>query len=178
MEIKEEWRDVRGYEGLYQISNKGRIKSLERYVKNSRKGNRLIKEKVLNPTDNGHGYKIIGLRYKGKRKNHYIHRLVAEAFVDNPNNKNYINHIDYDRGNNNADNLEWCTQKENIHYSIERMSHPRKITHTNTGEKYIHRIKKSGKYRVVIYHKHYATIDTLEEAVKTRDRLIKELNYV
>ena len=76
MEIKEEWRDVRGYEGLYQISNKGRIKSLDRYVKHSKKGNRLVKEKVLKPTDNGHGYKIIGLGYKGKRKNHYICRLL------------------------------------------------------------------------------------------------------
>ena len=178
MEIKEEWRNVRGYEGLYQISNKGRIKSLDRYVKNSRKGNRLIKEKVLNPTDNGHGYKIIGLNYKGKRKNHYIHRLVAEAFIPNPYNKKCVNHIDYDRGNNNVDNLEWCTTKENMQHSVERMSHPKKFSRTNTGERYIYKRKNSNVYRIVIHYKEYSSCKTLEEAIKKRDLLIKELNYV
>ena len=110
---------------MYQISNKGRIKSLDRYVKNSKKGNRLIREKVLNPTDNGHGYKIIGLMHKGKRKNHYIHRLVAEAFIPNPEHYPQVNHKDEDKSNNSVENLEWCTPKYNMNYG--RMA---KIRHT------------------------------------------------
>jgi len=174
----EEWKDIKGYEGLYQISNYGNVRSLDKYVNHSRKGKRLIKGKIMSATDNGNGYKIVGLKKDGKRRNHYIHRLVADAFIPNPDKKNCVNHIDYNRSNNNANNLEWCTTKENIHHSINNMSHPRSFTRTNTGEKYIYKRKGTNKYRVVIYHKEYSSCDTLEEAIKKRDLLIKELNYV
>lgn len=76
---KEEWRDIRGYEGIYQISNLGNVRALKRW--NS--GRRIYVEEVhiMHPTDNGYGYLIISLRKNTNRKNHYIHRLVAEAFV-------------------------------------------------------------------------------------------------
>ena len=79
----------------------------------------------MQSTDNGNGYKLIGLRKpKHKKKNFYVHRLVAEAFIPNPQNYTYINHKDYDRGNNNVDNLEWCTQSYNNKYSGINHHHP------------------------------------------------------
>jgi len=111
-----------GYEGDYQVSNYGRIKSLT-----FRNG--IIqkpKEIIMKPTDNGHGYKIIGLRKaKHKKKNFYVHRLVAEAFIPNPQNYFCINHKDYNRGNNYFENLEWCTIEYNNKYSaINHVNHP------------------------------------------------------
>ena len=117
----EVWKDIRGYEKYYQISNLGRVRSLDRIIKDE-KNNRTfnIKGKIITPTDNGNGYLIIGLRKNGKRNNKYIHRLVAEAFLDKCDGQEYINHIDFNKKNNNISNLEWCTQKENINYSIKK----------------------------------------------------------
>ena len=133
------WKDVRGYEGLYQVSNLGRVRHLEHRVVNHPNGStRLVKEKILSPTDNGYGYKVVGLRKNAVRKNHYLHRLVALAFVDNPKGKKYVNHLDYDRSNNIAANLEWCTQSENVQHSVEHMKKPKAICRkSRTGEKYI-----------------------------------------
>ena len=72
--------------------------------------------KTLRPHDNGHGYKTVSLCIDGKPKTYYVHRLVAGAFVENPNNYPEVNHIDEDRGNNRAENLEWCTSKYNKNY--------------------------------------------------------------
>ena len=71
----------------------------------------------LAASDNGHGYKTLHFRVKGVRKRFYIHRVVADIFIINTENKPNVNHIDLDRGNNNKNNLEWCTQKENVTYS-------------------------------------------------------------
>ena len=88
---KEIWKDVIGYEGLYQISNTGRIKSLEKYVKNH---NKLLKksEKILKPQIIKKGYLRIGLSKENVSKKFLIHRLVAETFIPNPNNKPQVNH--------------------------------------------------------------------------------------
>jgi hypothetical protein len=108
----EVWKDIKGYEGLYQISNFGRVKGL-RFINITTN-----KEKVkfIAITDNGNGYKLCSLS-NGGRKNHYIHRLVAQHFIPNELNKPIVNHLDRDTSNNKYDNLEWCTQKENVLYS-------------------------------------------------------------
>lgn len=176
--MTEIWKDIKGYEGLYQISNFGRVKSLARYVVNNKNGGkRLMEETLLHPSDNGNGYKIIGLRKSKVRKNHYIHRLVAEHFLRNPNNKKYVNHLDYNRANNAVTNLEWCTQKENIGYSIERMKKPKtKCKQTNTGEKYIsERRYASGNpfYRVHIRNKQISKqFNNLSDAINFRDEVM------
>lgn len=152
------WKDIKGYEGRYFISNIGRVSNTK---------------KILTPTDNGNGYLIISLSTKGKRKNYYIHRLVAEAFLNNPCNLPQVNHIDYNRQNNNVNNLEWITQIENVRHSQMNMRHRKGITHSNTNEKYISYRKSKGVYRVTIDKKEYGTYKTLDEAIAKRDAIIK-----
>lgn len=113
LEIFEIWKDIESYEGLYQISNFGRVRSLDVWLRNSLNGTkRLKKGKLVSLTDNGRGYKIASLSNLG-RKNHYIHRLVAKHFIDNKNKHNEVNHLDGDKSNNNYYNLEWCSKSEN-----------------------------------------------------------------
>ena len=111
------WKDIKGYEGLYQVSNIGRVKSLERVVfrKNGRKFS--VKERILKPRPNYKGYLQIQLYdSSGKRKFFLVHRLVCEAFHENPENKPCVNHIDENKANNSASNLEWCTYEENLNH--------------------------------------------------------------
>lgn len=107
----EEWRDVKGYEGYYQVSNLGNVKSLDRVVSTGRYHGRVMKYS-LTPK----GYKIVWLTKNSKRKGVSVHRLVALAFVSNPENKPIVNHLDEDKANNRFDNLEWVTNIENMNY--------------------------------------------------------------
>lgn len=112
--MAEIWKDIKGYEGLYMVSNEGRVKSL-------RPGSRIRSEDgTLYPTINDIGYVIVTL-YNGKnRKKHTVHRLVAEAFIENPENKQIINHKDENKTNNRAENLEWCDYRYNNNYGTAR----------------------------------------------------------
>lgn len=107
--MQEIWKDIPGYEGKYQISNFGNVMSLHFRSSN--------KKKILKPIKkNNYGYLQVNLSKNGKHKITMIHRLVAKAFIPNPENKPVINHLDSNPSNNRADNLEWCTQQENIKY--------------------------------------------------------------
>ena len=107
--MEEIWKDIKGYEGLYQISNWGRVKSLG--------NNKTRKEKILKPCILKKGnYLRIGLRKNGKRKMYLVHRLVAEAFIQNPNNLPFINHKDENPSNNCVSNLEYCDVLYNNNY--------------------------------------------------------------
>ena len=114
--MKEIWKDIRGYEGIYQISNLGKVKSIgrnEQYEVNGKIINRVRKEKILSKCIDNQGYVIVALSLNRKIKYYKVHRLVATYFVSNTENKNIINHIDGDKTNNIYTNLEWCTIKEN-----------------------------------------------------------------
>ena len=115
----EEWRPIEGYEGLYEVSNTGRVRSLDMYVKG--KGYRLHKGKVLSPAKNKNGYLKVNLHCNGKRKTITVHRLVAEAFIPNSDNLTQVNHRDEDKTNNNVENLEWCDVKYNLSYGTARI---------------------------------------------------------
>ena len=102
------WRDIEGYEGLYQVSNLGKVKSLNYKCTK--------KEKILKPFSNRDGYLRVKLCKEGKRRSYLVHRLVAQAFISNPEDKPQVNHKDEDKTNNKVENLEWVTSKENINY--------------------------------------------------------------
>ena len=106
------WKDIKDYEGLYQISNYGNVKSLPKERRN-RRGVYIQKEKLLSLTNTSTGYKKVELVKDGKRKGFKVHRLVAQAFIPNPDEKPQVNHIDGDKTNNYVDNLEWATASEN-----------------------------------------------------------------
>lgn len=108
------WKSVRGYEGLYAVSDKGKIKSLSRVTEDGRH----IKPKMIKGGVYPNGYHFVCLRKNGKNKNKLVHRLVAEAFIDNPDNLPVVNHVDGEKGNNAADNLEWCTQGDNLKHAV------------------------------------------------------------
>ena len=117
MENIEIWKDIEGYEGFYQVSNLGRVKSLERDVFNPR-GTviRHMKEKILVQNIGKLGYAYVNLYLNGKMKTIKTHRLVAMAFLPNPENKPMVNHKDEVKTNNVVDNLEWCDNKYNANY--------------------------------------------------------------
>lgn len=117
--MKEIWKDIAGYEGLYQVSNLGRIRSLDRAV-NTWYGTRKASEKILKPCANKKGYLFVTLSRENKVIPVRINRLVASAFVANPNNLPVVNHKDKNRANNEADNLEWCTVEYNNRYSCAK----------------------------------------------------------
>ena len=121
--MQEIWKDIKNYEGLYQISNLGKIKSLERKVKNQ-KGNRTVKEIILKCSE-GKSYVQVTLSKKNNYKTKLVHRLVAEAFIPNPNNLSEVNHIDGNKHNNNVNNLEWVSRYDN-------MQHAKKLGLINT----------------------------------------------
>ena len=180
--MEEIWKDIKGYEGLYMINNLGIIKSLPR-------NGTISSERILNQYYDKYGYKYVALHNKGIKK-YKVHRLVAEAFIPNPNNLPQVNHKNYIRDDNKITNLEWCDNKYNAEYS--KICHKKlttksisEISNANTGEFYIYKRKRKGKngnsyyvYRVIIGHIEYASsIKTLEEAIAFRDLKIEELNY-
>lgn len=134
--MKEIWKDVVGYEGLYQVSNLGKIKSLSReYCHGNQYGVRTkkIDEKIMKQQITAFGYCSVKLSKNKVCKHFQVHRLVAEAFILNPNNYPVVNHKDINKQNNCVDNLEWCTQKYNV-------------LHANQHGLFENRIRKLKKY--------------------------------
>jgi len=148
------WKDIKGYEGIYQASNFGNIKSLSRLVKIGN-NKRVINEKILSPIKCSNGYYAVNFTYK-KRKQYLLHRLIANTFYGE-NNELVVNHIDFDKSNNKLDNLEFCTQKENIQHSCIGDRNGRLILNTETG----------------IYY--YTIVEAAKSINKNNDYLIKRL---
>lgn len=120
----ENWRDIAGYEGLYQVSSWGRVRSLDRMVIAAYGSMKLQKGRLLKLGFDKDGYQQVNLWKNGKKKTHTVHRLVAQAFIPNPQNFKEVNHRDEDKTNNRVENLEWCTSVYNHNYGTrnERIS--------------------------------------------------------
>ena len=114
----EEWRSIPDYEGYYEVSNLGRVRSVERLVPHARHGLTKQQSKILRPaiTD---GYYKVALSMDRRLRSFRVHRLVAQAFIDNPSELPEVNHKDGDKLNNNASNLEWCTHAQNIQHAFD-----------------------------------------------------------
>lgn len=127
--MKEVWKDIKDYEGLYQVSNLGRIKSLSRFHYTGWGKNKgyIKKEKILKPRYDKKGYQMVVLYKNGIGKNFKVHRLVAEAFIPNPNNLPQINHKDEIKRNNIFTNLDWCDCKYNNNYGNHKTFGNKKV---------------------------------------------------
>lgn len=123
--MKEIWKDIKGYEGLYQISNLGNVKSLIQWVGNKYSDKYIKKEKILKTSiqyankNKNYCRCIVNLAKNKHKKSYKVHQLVAQAFIPNPKKLKEINHIDGDSLNNKIDNLEWCTHSENAIHAIK-----------------------------------------------------------
>lgn len=133
--MEEIWKDVVGYENLYQVSNLGNVKSLCGKTPH-----------LMKPQQNQYGYLHIGLRICNKHKNFDVHRLVAQAFIPNPNNLPCINHIDENKSNNNVENLEWCTYYYNNHYVTARERQGNKLINRKDESKPVLQFDKNGNF--------------------------------
>ncbi|MFB4347725.1 NUMOD4 domain-containing protein [Bacillus sp. BR_7] len=140
----EVWKDIEDYEGKYQVSSLGRVKSLDRIVRRSGNHERIQYGKILKLILNSViGHLQVGLYIEGKVKKCNVHKLVAETFINNPGNKPEVNHIDENKTNNTVINLEWCTRKENENHGTKKLRKTK-----NTDYEFI-RLKKS---KVVIQY--------------------------
>ena len=113
------WKDIEGYEGLYQVSNHGRVKSLARKVRCKNNSFRQTEDRIITLKHDKYGYNILVLHNDKKRKTCKVHRLVAKHFIPNPNNKEHVNHKNSIRDDNNVSNLEWVTPRENSIHGIK-----------------------------------------------------------
>ena len=120
--MEEIWKPITNYEGLYEVSNLGNVKSLEKTILRSDGIKKHLPNRVLNPYINNDGYSVVNLYKDKKTQTFYVHRLVAEAFIQNPENKPFIDHIIPVRvgGTNEISNLRWCTIEENNNNPITR----------------------------------------------------------
>lgn len=137
---KEIWLPITGYEGYYEISNIGNVRSINRWVKD-RRGRKMVRGKDKLAIIGNNGYYSVSLYKFGEGKTYLVHRLIAIHFIPNPNNKPFINHKDSNKLNNSIDNLEWCTNQENIIHASQNG----KIGGDNH---YACRIKKADKDRI------------------------------
>ena len=168
--MKEIWKDIAGYEGLYQISNFGRVKSLPRELKRFADRKCLTKERILKAHPNSKGYLRVPLKKDGIEEKRFLHRLVAEAFIPNPNNKSEVNHIDNIPINNAVENLEWTTHKENMEWAsgCGRFNHL-KEQRSKYGKMNIEKARESVKRKVCLIDENGNVIkeyNTLTEACK------------
>lgn len=171
-EINEEWRPVRGYEGLYEVSNRGRVRCLDKKYFRKRYGWQSKKGHIMACNDHGNGYKYVSFCHNGEQKNYYVHRLVANAFIPKIEGKEYVNHIDRDRGNNDVNNLEWCTVSENTKHSAPFRKKRNNCKHGEYG----FAIRKRGNsYEVSLNHRYIGSFPTLEIAIQARDKYLEEI---
>lgn len=129
------WKPVKGFEGLYEVSNMGRVRSLDRVVYQKNKFGRMSRHiyygQIIKQQKQRNGYFIVNLYRNGQIEKCLVHRLVGSCFLEKKDGKDCINHLDCDKSNNRAENLEWCTQSENVQYAYDvgamKPPHMRKV---------------------------------------------------
>ncbi len=151
--MQEQWKDINGFEGKYQISNFGRVKSLDRKVLQFNgiyDSYRLYKGKILKKFTSNRGYEKVILYDKKGKKTVNVHRIVAEAFIPNPKNLPQVNHIDENKRNNCISNLEWCDSKYNINYGSRNQKTSKALKNVAKSEEHKKKLSIIAKKRVII----------------------------
>jgi len=163
------WKDIKGYEGYYQISNLGRVKCLTRLVPTEGKKPMLRKEKIMKLQLGIFGYFYLILSINANKKHHKVHRLVAQAFIPNPDNKPTVNHINGIKTDNRAENLEWNTMKENnFHAYSNGLKNGITVLCTNTGIYY-----NSVRSAAIAYNINESTLrNYLKNSIKNKTSLV------
>lgn len=148
--MEEIWKDIVGYEGLYQVSNFGRVKSLDRYRIGKRGSKTFCKGRIMSLNKMRNGYSLVQLMKNKKSCAFLVHRLVALAFIPIQHGKSYVDHIDGERGNNLVSNLRWCTAKENLNFDLARKNISASNRASEKCRKHIMNLQKSCIKPVVI----------------------------
>lgn len=172
-EREEIWVDIKNFEGCYMVSNLGNVKTLKRKVAAGRsgKGFRILKEKNLSQSNDKDGYKLVSLSLNSIVSSEKVHRLVAFAFLDKIDGKDYVNHIDGNKSNNNAENLEWVT-------SLENHRHASKNLLKQHGENHYHaKLKEIEVYLIKVELALGANIKELSKRFKVGIRTIEKIKY-
>lgn len=145
--MTEEWRDIPGYENLYQASNLGRIRSVERYIERADGYKNHIMPRVLKQKkNNSNNYLLVNLHKDKKPKRYLVHRLIAITFIPNPHNLPQVNHKDENPQNNKVSNLEWCDCKYNICYGTARRRHSEHVKNRPDISKPVEQYTRDGVY--------------------------------
>lgn len=151
--MKEEWKDIKGYEGFYQISNLGRVKSLGGWC-----GTVKRKEKIRSTSFTHDGYEKVRLIHQSKDKTMRVHRLVADAFIPNPDNKDTVNHIDGNKKNNIVSNLEWVDRSEQMTHAYDLGLKTSRLGSYNSNAKLTDEEVKEIRKSYIPYSKEFGTV--------------------
>ena len=154
--MNEIWKDIEGYEGKYQVSSFGRVRSLDRMVPTVHNATRMVKGKTLTPWTDRYGYHHVNLWRDCKMKSQQVHRLVAAAFIKNPDGLPEVNHKNEDKTDNRVENLEWCNTDYNINYG----NRTKKVSATRISQA----ILGKGVEQLTISGEHVRTYDSIREA--------------
>ncbi len=171
--MKEIWKDIAGYEGLYQVSNCGNVRSLDRMCERKKYGNYFIKGKTLKPGIDRRGYFFVVLSKHSKLANKKVHRLVAQAFIENKEGLPQINHKDENKQNNKSNNLEWCTNIYNANYGTLPIRRSKSAKERIKNAKELGGIKRSQAVimcdKAGAKIKEFSTITEAAKAIKNKD---------
>lgn len=174
------WKSLNGVVecgDYYEVSNLGRVRSVDRYIKGKNNTKRLRKGKMLKQNKDKDGYLKVVLFFKKSCKSYFVHRLVALSFIDNPNNEPIINHKDENPSNNHKDNLEWCSHKYNINYGNRNKKVSNKFKNSTTRKEHITKITTKRKKKIIlIKHNHDNTFSYISTFCSLSS-LCKEMNF-
>lgn len=167
------WKPVIGYEDLYEVSSHGRIKSLSRFIEKDNGTIQRFKEKILKLQSDAYGYKVVALTKDKKATNKKFHRIIAEAFIPNPDNLPEINHKNGIKSDNRIENLEWCTRRHNLIHALENgLSYRKggigeKNSHAKLNDIDVINIRNAYKsLRIEMANKYGVSIGTIESIIK------------
>lgn len=160
--MKEIWKNIKGYENLYQVSNLGNVRSLTHIVRQYNGTKYIYRKyigKILKFSISKKGYAKVILRNREKSKTYLVHRLVAEHFISNSNNLSQINHKDENKLNNCINNLEWCSSGYNINYGKRNKKVSKSLKNKPKTKEHINKLKEKAKKRTLIRNKKGQIID-------------------